>query len=69
MTSEPFAKQSFRPNSVLCSKFYPRNINHMPVVKFLAWFDFERKNCFAKGSDDNKIERYQKALIHNDNTS
>ena len=41
---EPFAKHSFRPNSALCSKFYPRNINHIPVVKFLAWFDFERKS-------------------------
>ena len=44
LTSEPFAKQSFRPNSALCSKFYPRNINHMPVVKFLACLDFERKS-------------------------
>mgnify|MGYP001827521539 FL=1 len=41
---EPFAKQSFRPNSALCSKFYPRDINYMSVVKFLAWFDFERKS-------------------------
>ena len=41
---EPFAKRSFRPNSALCSKFYPRNINHMPVVKFLAFLDFERKS-------------------------
>jgi len=41
---EPFAKRSFRSNSALCSKFYPRNINHMPVVKFLAWFDIERKS-------------------------
>ncbi len=43
-TTEPFAKRSFRPNSALCSKFYPRNINHMPVVKFLACLDFERKS-------------------------
>ena len=27
LSDEPFAKQSFRPNSALCSKFYPRNIN------------------------------------------
>jgi hypothetical protein len=41
---EPFAKRSLRPNSALCSKFYPRNINYMPVVKFLACLDFERKS-------------------------
>ena len=41
---EAFAKRSFRPNSALCSKFYPRDINYMHVVKFLAWFDFERKS-------------------------
>jgi hypothetical protein len=44
LTKEPFAKRSFLPNSALCSKFYPRNINHMPVVKFLACLDFERKS-------------------------
>mgnify|MGYP001819221722 CR=1 FL=1 len=44
ITSEPFAKRSFRPNSALCSKFYPRYINYMPVVKFLACLDFERKS-------------------------
>ncbi len=27
------AKFSFCPISALCSKFYPRNITHMPVVK------------------------------------
>jgi len=26
----------FLPISALCSKFYPRNIKHMPAVKFLA---------------------------------
>ena len=31
---EPLAKVSFRPISALCSKFYPRNIHYMPVVKF-----------------------------------
>jgi hypothetical protein len=45
---EPFAKQSFRPNSALCSKFYPQNINYMPVVKFFACLDFERKSTFCK---------------------
>ena len=44
ITSEPFAKRSFRPNSTLCSKFYPRDINYMPVVKLLACLDFERKS-------------------------
>ncbi|HSL41383.1 MAG TPA: hypothetical protein VK857_13495, partial [Desulforhopalus sp.] len=46
--SEPFAKQSFRPTSALYSKFYPWNINHMPVVKFFACLDFERKSMFCK---------------------
>ena len=27
-------KMSFRPIYALCSKFYPRNITCMPVVKF-----------------------------------
>jgi hypothetical protein len=44
---EPFAKQSCRPNSALCSKFYPQNINYMPVVKFFACLDFERKSTFC----------------------
>jgi hypothetical protein len=38
---EPLAKLSFYPNSALCSKFYPRNISYMPVVKFFACLDFE----------------------------
>jgi hypothetical protein len=41
---EPFAQRSLRPNSALCSKFYPWNINHMAVVKFLACLDFERQS-------------------------
>jgi hypothetical protein len=45
---EPFAKQSFRPNSALCSKFYPRNIMYMPAGKFFACLDFERKSKFCK---------------------
>ena len=45
---EPFAKLSFRPNSALCSKFYPRNISYMPVVKFFACLDFDRKSYFCK---------------------
>jgi hypothetical protein len=45
---ERFAKQSFRPNSALCSKFYPWNIDYVPVVKFFACLDFERKSTFCK---------------------
>jgi hypothetical protein len=45
---EPLAKWYFRPTSALCSKFYPRNINYMPAVKFLACLDFERKSSFCK---------------------
>ncbi len=37
-------KLYLRPTSALCSKFYPRNINSMPVVKFFACLDFERKS-------------------------
>jgi hypothetical protein len=29
-----------------CERFYPRNINYMPVVKFLACLDLERKSSF-----------------------
>jgi hypothetical protein len=29
-------KRLFRPTPALCSKFYPWNINYMPVVKFAA---------------------------------
>ena len=28
--------------------FYPRDIRHMPAVKFLACLDFERKSSFCK---------------------
>jgi hypothetical protein len=58
-TTEPFAKQSFRPNSALCSKFYPRNINYMPVVKFFACLDFERKSKFCKRLSVVNKERQQ----------
>ena len=47
-TPEPLVKWSFRPNSALCSKFYPRNITYMPAVKFFACLDFERKSSFCK---------------------
>ncbi len=35
VTLDNLAKLSSRPISALCSKFYPRNIMHMPAVKFL----------------------------------
>ena len=39
----------FFPNSALCSKNYPRNINHMPVVIFVACLDLEQKSLFMDG--------------------
>jgi len=38
-----FEKLSFRPISSLFEKFYPRNIDHMPAVKFFKCLDIERK--------------------------
>ena len=37
----------FFPNSALCSKNYPRNINHMPAVIFFSSLDFG-KNCYSR---------------------
>jgi hypothetical protein len=45
---EPLAKRPFRPNSALCSKFYPRNIKYMPALKFFSGLDFGRKPSFCK---------------------
>jgi hypothetical protein len=42
------AKWPFRPTSSLLRKFYPRNINHMPAVKFSSRLDLERKFSFFK---------------------
>jgi len=42
-------KLCFCPISALCSKFYPRNINYMPVVKFFAGLDLEQKSSFLDG--------------------
>jgi hypothetical protein len=50
---EPLAKRPFRSTSTLCLKFYPRNIDYMPAVKFFACLDFERKASFCKGSIEN----------------
>ncbi len=45
----PIQKRSFCPISTLCSKFYPRNINYMPAVKFFACLDLEQKSSFLDG--------------------
>ena len=42
-------KWSFGSSSVSCSKFNPRNINHMPVVKLFAFLDLEQKSVFLNG--------------------
>ena len=55
-TCEPFAKLSFRPDSALCSKFYPPVSERTETPryqlyacgKFLACLDFERKSYFYK---------------------
>jgi len=39
----------FFPNSALCSKNYPRNINQMPAVIFFASLDLEQKSLFMDG--------------------
>ncbi len=41
---EPVDLRPFRPISLLHEKFYPRNINHIPVVKFFVCLDLERKS-------------------------
>jgi hypothetical protein len=37
-------KWSFCPSSALLKKFYPRNINYMPAVKFSSRLDHEQKS-------------------------
>ena len=39
-SSEPLAKVPFRPNSALCSKFYPWNIIYMPILKFFHMLSY-----------------------------
>ncbi len=39
-------KLYFRPISAFCSKFYPRNIQHMPVVKLFACLDLDENPIF-----------------------
>jgi len=37
-----FEKLLFCPISALCLKIYPRNINYMPVVNFVACLDLDQ---------------------------
>ena len=39
-------KWLFSPNSLLLSKFNPRNINYMPAVKFIERLDLEQTISF-----------------------
>jgi hypothetical protein len=45
----PIQKRPFCSNSSLLSKFYPRNINYMPVVTFIERLDLEQKISFLDG--------------------
>jgi hypothetical protein len=45
-------KWLFRPISASGSKFYPRNINYMPVVKFFACLDLNQNSSFLDGHED-----------------
>ncbi|MBW2199739.1 MAG: bifunctional folylpolyglutamate synthase/dihydrofolate synthase [Deltaproteobacteria bacterium] len=49
VVGEAKQKRSFCPISALCSKFYPRNINYMPAVKFFAGLDLKQKSPFLDG--------------------
>jgi len=42
----PVHKWLFCPNSLLLSKFYPRNIAYMPVVKFIERLDLNQNISF-----------------------
>jgi hypothetical protein len=60
------AKWPFRPISVLLKKFYPRNIGHMPAVKFSSRLDLERKYSFFKVPCYLKSENQPKSTFHLD---
>ena len=45
----PIHKRLFCPISALYSKFYPRNINYMPAVKFFACLDLDQNPSFLGG--------------------
>ena len=50
----------FFPNSALCSKNYPRNIKHMPVVIFFACLDLEQKPLVMDGHYlSEELQKYQ----------
>jgi DHA1 family multidrug resistance protein-like MFS transporter len=50
-------KWHFCPNSSLLSKFNPRNINHMPPVKFIERLDLEQNCSFLDRHKLMEIER------------
>ena len=45
----PIHKWLFCPISALREKFYPRNINYMPPVKFFARLDLDQNPSFLDG--------------------
>jgi hypothetical protein len=45
----PIHKWLFCPISALREKFYPRNINYMPPVKFFARLDLDQNRSFLDG--------------------
>jgi hypothetical protein len=47
----PIQKWPICPISALHEKFNPRNINHMPAVKFFARLDLEQICLFLDGHD------------------
>ncbi len=42
-------------------KFYPRNINYMPAIKFFACLDFERKSSFCK-----RLHHIENLILYSD---
>ena len=50
----PIHKWLFCPISALRAKFYPRNINYMPPVKFFARLDLDQNPSFLDGHSSNK---------------
>ncbi|MBW2199385.1 MAG: hypothetical protein JRF71_00905 [Deltaproteobacteria bacterium] len=56
-------KRSFCPISALCSKFYPRNINYIPAVKFFAGLDLEQKSSFLDGHVRNDLKMIKDLFI------
>ena len=47
LAARSLSENAFFPNSSLFEKFYPRNINYMPVVKFYKRLDL-RKNAYSR---------------------